>query len=102
MELDASCSPTKQTTLTVRSLADHGVIRVVNVVSGALSTTDQFNINQTVSATPGTLPVQDNFVLTYLSAAGENVTANYATANGNIATPNSIADCLAFGSLVTP
>jgi hypothetical protein len=98
MQLEASCSATGVTTLLMRSLADHGVIRAVNVVTGGQSTSDQFNTNNTLSATPGTLPA--NFVLTFLSAAGQNVTANYATANQ--AGGNSIADCLAFGSIVTP
>jgi hypothetical protein len=98
MRIEASCSATGVTTLLVRSLSDHGVIRAVNVVTGGQSTTDQFNTNNTINATPGALPA--NFVLTYLSATGQNVTANYATANQPGG--NSIADCLAFGSIVTP
>jgi hypothetical protein len=85
-----------------RSKADHGVIRAVNVVSGGASTSDDFNNNTTVNATPGVLPA--NFVLTYLSFAGNNITANYATANNGGGGPGTttIADCLAFGTIVAP
>jgi hypothetical protein len=102
LQFEASCSAGKVTTLVARSKADHGVIRAVNVVTGGQSTSDDFNNNATVNATPGTLPA--NFVLTYLSFAGKNITANYATANngGGGAGTTTIADCLAFGTIVAP
>ncbi|MGI8714644.1 MAG: collagen-like triple helix repeat-containing protein [Solirubrobacteraceae bacterium] len=102
LQFEGSCSATKITTLVARSKADHGVIRAVNVVSGGLTTSDDFNNNTTVNITPGTLPA--NFVLTYLSFAGNNITANYATTNngGGGAGTNTIADCLAFGTIVAP
>lgn len=102
LQFEGSCSATKVTTLVARSRADHGVIRAVNVVTGGSTTSDDFSNNTTVNATPGTLPA--NFVLTYLSFAGNNITANYATANngGGGAGTNTIADCLAFGTIVAP
>jgi hypothetical protein len=79
-----------------------GVIRAVNVVTGGETTSDDFDNNVTLNITPGTLPA--NWVLTYLSFAGNNITANYATANGGGggAGTTSIADCLAFGTIVAP
>jgi collagen triple helix repeat protein len=102
LQFEGSCSATKVTTLQARSKADHGVIRAVNVVSGGSSTSDDFSNNTTLNATPGTLPA--NFVLTYLSFAGNDITANYATANngGGGAGTNTIADCLAFGTIIAP
>jgi hypothetical protein len=102
LQFEGSCSAGKVTTLVARSKADHGVIRAVNVVTGTRSTSDDFNNNITLDATPGTLPA--NFVLTYLSFAGNNITANYATANngGGGAGTTTIADCLAFGTIVAP
>jgi hypothetical protein len=102
LQFEGSCSAGKVTTLVARSKADHGVIRAVNVVSGGSTTSDDFNTNTTLNITPGTLPA--NFVLTYLSAAGNDITANYATANngGGGAGTTTIADCLAFGTIVAP
>lgn len=102
LQFEGSCSATKITTLVARSKADHGVIRAVNVVSGGSTTSDDFNNNTTVNITPGTLPA--NFVLTFLSFAGNNITANYATANNGGGGPGTttIADCLAFGTIVAP
>jgi hypothetical protein len=102
LQFEGSCSATKVTTLVARSKADHGVIRAVNVVTGGSTTSDDFSNNTTLNATPGTLPA--NFVLTYLSFAGNNITANYATADngGGGAGTNTIADCLAFGTIIAP
>ena len=102
LQFEGSCSATKITTLVARSKADHGVIRAVNVVTGGETTSDDFDNNVTVNITPGTLPA--NWVLTFLSFAGNNITANYATANGGGggAGTTSIADCLAFGTIVAP
>src|ERR1019366_8237596 len=102
LQFEGSCSAGKVTTLVARSKADHGVIRAVNVVSGGSTTSDDFSTNTTLNITPGTLPA--NFVLTYLSAAGNDITANYATANngGGGAGTTTIADCLAFGTIVAP
>jgi hypothetical protein len=102
LQIEASCSGTKVTTLTGRSKADHGVIRASDVVSGSISKSDDFASNTTINLTPG--GVANNYVLTFLSAGGPVVTGIYGTANGGGggAGTNTIADCLAFGSLSLP
>jgi len=102
LQIEAACSAGKVTTLTGRSKADHGVIRATNVVSGSQNANDDFANNTTTTLTPGVLPA--TFVLTFLSASSQIVTANYSTANngGGGAGTNTIADCLAFGAISIP
>jgi hypothetical protein len=102
LQVEASCSAAKVTTLQGRSKADHGVIRATNVVSGSQNANDDFANNTTTTLTPGVLPA--TFVMTFLSASSQIITANYSTANngGGGAGTNTIADCLAFGSISTP
>lgn len=99
LRIEGSCSGTKTTTLVARSLSDHAVIRATDVITGAMSSSDNFSTNETLTLTPG--GQTNNYVLTFLSAGGATLTANYSIANGGGGggATNSIADCLAFGQI---
>src|SRR5262249_3246679 len=102
LQIDASGSRAQGTPLTRRPQRAHGVIRAVDVVSGTIVANDNFASNTTVSLTPG--GAANNYTLTFLSAAGGIVTALYGVANngGGGGSTNTIADCLAFGSISVP
>lgn len=96
LRIQGSCSPGSVTTLTGRSLLDHGVIRATDVVSGAIQSSNNFNLNATVPLTPGS--AQSNYVLTYLAGnAISIITGSYGVANGGMQLPG--VDCAVFGTL---
>ncbi len=96
LRVEASCLPAAggTTALTGRSLADNAVVRATAVASGGSSVSNDFDANATVDLLPG--GATENYSLTYLSAAGGVVTANYS--NVNKVGGSQLGDCVIFGT----
>jgi hypothetical protein len=92
--INASCSPS--TSLTGVSEIEGSLIRATDVVSGAITITNDTKLNELLPLTPG--GAENNYVLTYLGGNGSSiVTANYALANGGMRLVN--VSCAVFGTI---